>query len=117
MLRESTQIAENEVDLSDVVGGLSDATNIPNAEALVNFAEAIVGRENDKIAKARQVLFDELGNDATVDAAATTSAFHGFVRIADAIGIPYTTAAQGKVVPEIREAAGVNNFYRVQEAN
>ena len=108
MLRESTQIADNEVDLKDVTQGLSEGTQIPNAEALVNFAEAIVGRDKAKIAETRQVVFEALGNDATVDAA--------FVRIADTIGIPYETAAQGQDVPEIREDAGVNNFYRVQEA-
>ena len=116
MLRESTQITDNEVDLKDVTQGLSEGTQIPNAEALINFAEAIVGRDKAKIAETRQVVFEALGNDATVDAAAVASAFHGFVRIADTIGIPYETAAQGQDVPEIREAAGVNNFYRVQEA-
>jgi hypothetical protein len=36
------------------------------------------------------------------------------VRIADAIGIPYTAAAQGRDVPELREQAGINAFYRVR---
>jgi hypothetical protein len=36
------------------------------------------------------------------------------VRIADSTGIPYTTAAGGRDRPEIREAAGVNDFYRVR---
>ena len=34
--------------------------------------------------------------------------------IADAIGIPYTTAARGSDAPEVREQAGVNQFYRVR---
>ncbi len=117
MLRESMQITNNEVNLKDVTQGLSDGTQIPNAEELVNFAEAIVSRDVAKITAARQIVADTLGNDATVDAAAVASAFHGFVRIADAIGIPYTTAAQGQDVPEIREAAGINDFYRIQEAS
>ena len=116
MLRESTKIADNKVELSDVTSGLSEGTQIPNAEVLVNFAEAIVARDTTAIAKARQTVFDALGNDATVDAGCVVSAFHGFVRIADAIGIPYDTAAQGQDVPEIREAAGINDFYRIQEA-
>jgi|TARA_B100000315_G_C14562731_1_gene581348 hypothetical protein len=116
MLRESTQIADNQVDLKDVTQGLSDGTQIPNADVLVNFAESIVSRDIARIAAARLAVADTLGNDAMVDAAAVASAFHGFVRIADAIGIPYTTAAQGQDVPEIREAAGINDFYRIQEA-
>ncbi len=115
MLRESTQIADNEVNLKDVTAGLSDGTQIPNAEVLVNFAEAIVSRDSTRIAEARQVVADTLGNDATVDAAAVVSAFHGFVRIADSIGIPYTTAVLGQDAPEIREEAGINDFYRIQE--
>ena len=82
---------------------------------LINFAEAIVSRNIRRIAKTRQIVFGMLGNNATVDAAATASAFHGFVRIADTIGIPYKTAAQGRDDPEIREATGINKFYRVQE--
>jgi len=116
MLRESTQIADNEVELKDVTQGLSDGTQIPHAEVLVNFAEAVVSRNPDQIIAARQVVSDTLGNDSAVDAAAVISAFHGFVRIADGIGIPYNTAAQGQDVPEIREAAGINDFYRIQEA-
>lgn len=114
MLRESTQIADNEVDLKDVTQGLSAGTQIPDAEVLVNFAEAIVSRKAGAIAKARQAVFAALGNDATVDAAAIAAAFHGFVRIADAIGIPYDSAAQGQDVPEIREEVGINDFHRVQ---
>ena len=70
MLRESTQIADTEVNLSDVTEGLSDGTKIPNAEELVNFAEAIVSRDVDRIAETRKIVFGALGNDATVDAAA-----------------------------------------------
>jgi hypothetical protein len=44
------------------------------------------------------------------------AAFHGFVRLADAIGIPYTTAAGGRDLPDLREAAGINAFYRVRNS-
>ena len=117
MLRESTQITNTQVNLQDVTGGLSKGTQIPHAEILLNFAEAIVKRDVAMISNTRNIVFETLGNDVTVDAAAVASAFHGFVRIADTIGIPYDTAAQGQDVPEIRETTGINNFYRIQEAN
>jgi hypothetical protein len=41
------------------------------------------------------------------------AAFHGFVRIADATGIPYTSAAGGRDVPELRAEAGIDAFYRM----
>ena len=117
MLRESTQISDNEVDLKDVTAGLSEGTQIPDAEVLVNYAEAIVSRDRARIAKTRNAVMAVMGNDATVDAAATALAFHGFVRIADIIGIPYDSAAQGQDVPEIREEAGINDFYRIKETD
>jgi hypothetical protein len=39
------------------------------------------------------------------------------VRIADAIGIPYSGAAGGRDAPEVREQAGVNAFYRISSTS
>ncbi len=94
--------------------GLSAGTEIPEADLLIALAEAVVARDADCAEKARDEIQAKLGNDALVDAAATAAAFHGFVRIADAIGIPYTTAAQGVDAPELRQAAGINEFHRIR---
>lgn len=117
MLRESSKISEETVELSDVTRGLSDATGIAHAPLLVEFAEAVVHRDRPRVDAARNAVFAAMGNDATVDAAATIAGFHGFVRIADTIGIPYDTAAMGRDVPDIREAAGINAFPRVRSDN
>ncbi len=101
MLRESVQIS----------GGKSE--EIAHQAALVDFAEAVVLRDAPRTDAARARLHAALGDAGFVDAAAIVAAFHGFVRIADAIGIPYTTASGGKDLPELREQAGVNEFYRV----
>jgi hypothetical protein len=116
MLRESSKISEIEINLKDVTAGLSEATRIPQAAQLVALAEAIVARDGEAALSARDALQTQLGNDAVVDAIAVVSSFHGFVRIADAIGIPYTTAAQGQDAPEIRDEVGINEFYHIQEA-
>ncbi len=71
-------------------------------------------RDAARTLAARAKLRAALGDAAFVDAAAVVAAFHGFVRIADSIGIPYTTAARGADVPELREQAGINAFYRVR---
>ena len=115
MLRESSKISNETVELSDVTRGLSDATGIAHASILVEFAEAVVQRDNRRIAAARKAVFVALGNDATVDTAAIIAGFHGFVRIADAIGIPYQKAARGEDAPELREQAGISAFYRFRE--
>ena len=44
-------------------------------------------------------------------AAAIVAAFHGFVRLADATGIPYEGAALGTDSAELRAEIGVETFY------
>jgi hypothetical protein len=39
------------------------------------------------------------------------------VRIADAIGIPYSGAAGGRDAPDVREHAGINAFYRISSTS
>lgn len=114
MLRESMQITGREVDVRGITEGFDDV-DIPHAALLVEFAEAVVLRDERRITAARSALLAALGPAGVVDAAAVVGAFHGFVRIADATGIPYTTAARGEDAPELRERAGVNGFYRVKE--
>ena len=114
MLRESMQINGQTVKVRGVTAGFDDDVAIPHAAALVEFTEAVVQRDAARITAARALLHRLLGDAGLVDAAAVAAAFHGFVRIADAIGIPYDTAAQGRDVPELREEAGINDFYRVR---
>ena len=114
MLRESSQRSEEAVQLADVTQGLSEQTQVRHADILMDYAEAVVRGSSDDIATARDAVHRVMGGEALIDAAATIAAFHGFVRIADAIGIPYKTAAAGGDVPEIREQVGVNQFHRVQ---
>lgn len=114
MLRESMQTEGKEVDVGRVTRGSEDGVDVPHAAALIEFAEAVVLSDAPRIAAARTMLRTLLGEAGLVDAAAVVAAFHGFVRIADAIGIPYTTAARGQDAPELREQAGVNEFHRVR---
>lgn len=115
MLRESSRHSSEAVDLADVANGLSDRTAVAHADVLVAFAEAVVSRDRVRIDPARAAVHAALGDAGMVDAAAVAAAFHGFTRIADAIGIPYKTAAGGQDDPDVREAAGVNLFPRVME--
>lgn len=115
MLRESSQISEEAVDLRDVTAGLSGGTAIRHAAILIEFAESVVSRDRPRINVARQAVSLTMGNEAMVDVAATVAAFHGFVRIADAIGIPFETASGGRDLPDLRDQAGVNGFHRVTQ--
>jgi len=113
MLRESMQLSGKQVEVRGVTQGFDEGVDIPHAGALVELAEAVAARDAPRAAAARAALRAALGDAGLVDAAAVAAAFHGFVRIADAIGIPYTGAAGGRDVPELREEAGINAFYRM----
>jgi hypothetical protein len=110
------QISGKQVQVRGVTQGFDEGLDIPHAPALVDFAEAVVQSDAARIAAARAALHTALGDAGLVDAAAVAAAFHGFVRIADAIGIPYTGAAGGRDLPELREEAGINAFYRVRDS-
>lgn len=103
-----------QVDVRSVAVGFAGDSAIPHSPALADFAEAIVLRDPVRTAAQREALREALGAAGLVDAAATAAAFHGFVRLADAIGIPYMRAAFGQDLPDLREQAGINAFYRLQ---
>jgi len=102
------------VDLEGVRRGFGANVAIAHVELLEEFAESVFRCDAARSERARERLRRALGDPGFVDAAATVAAFHGFVRLADATGIPYTTAARGHDAPEIRERAGVNDFRRVR---
>jgi hypothetical protein len=79
----------------------------------MDLAGSVVTRDQKALKILRKKVCDVLGNDGLVDAIAVSAAFHGFVRIADAIGIPYETAGFGNDAAEIREEAGINQFHRI----
>ena len=114
MLRESMQNEGHEVDLGKVAHGMTTASKCRMQRSCSNSPKRSWLRDAPRIAAAARQAAGALGDAGFVDAAAITAAFHGFVRIADAIGIPYATAAGGEDRPEIRAAAGVDEFYRVR---
>ncbi len=114
MLRESSINQEADFDLTGVTGGVADDGDIPHAKLLANFAEAVVERDADTLKSLRSKVQSALGEAALVDVAATAAAFHGFVRVADATGIPYSGAAGGQDSTDLRAHVGIDQFYAVQ---
>jgi hypothetical protein len=96
LLRASGQATGNPVDLRAVTAGTeaAAASGVAHAEALVRFAEAEVGDDDDALARARQALLEAVGPEGLVDAAAVASNFERMVRIADATGIPVDGAME-----------------------
>ena len=112
MLRESMQTEGRQLDVRGVTQGFDENVGIPHAALLVEFTEAVVLHDAQRTDAARRKLLAALGDAGFVDACAVVAAFHGFVRIADAIGIPHFTAANAPDLSELRAQAGINEFYR-----
>ncbi|MBL8673886.1 MAG: hypothetical protein IPK81_00975 [Rhodospirillales bacterium] len=87
MLRGSGQFSGDDYDLAGVMEGGGD-TGVPHAAALLAFADAVIGRDADATADAREALTAAIGAAAVVDAAAVVGGFDAITRIADATGIP-----------------------------
>ena len=87
MLRASGRHADRDFRL-DAIMRHGVASDVPNGEALLAFADAVLGRNDAALARARLTVLEALGEAALVDAAAVIGGFDGITRIADATGIP-----------------------------
>ena len=107
MLRASSSTHDETIELEAVMN--SDVSSgIPHGEALVRFAEAVVGRNADEIRGAREALVAESSAEAMVDAAGVISNFQRMVRIADSTGI-----GLGNFEPmteDLRHDLGIEDF-------
>jgi len=113
MLRASTQVSGEAVNLNGIVEGNEVQTGLRGGEALIRFAEASVGDSFDDKADetrvAREAVKDELGENAMVDAAGVIANFQRMVRIADGTGIPLDTPV-AMMTSSIREDLGINEY-------
>ena len=110
MLRASVEAGGDSVDLRAVMGGVdSGANRVPNGDALIAFAEAVVSGHDDAIARARRELVERVGPEAFVDACGVVANFERMVRIADSTGIPLD-APVAAVTVDIREQLGIDEF-------
>ena len=113
MLRASTQVSGEAVNLNGIVEGNEVQTGLRGGEALIRFAEASVGDsvddKADDIRVAREAVKDELGENSMVDAAGVIANFQRMVRIADGTGIPLDTPV-AMMTSSIREDLGINEY-------
>lgn len=109
LLRVSSEMRAERVDLHAVTGGEAVASGVVGGEALCAFADASVARDPVAIAAARERLRGELGDAAMVDAAAVIGNFERMVRIADGTGIPLDRAA-ALTTADMRADLGIDDF-------
>jgi hypothetical protein len=89
LLRVSSQTQGSAVDLSGVNGRTSGGDGgIAHGAHLVAFTDAVMGSDDQDLARERRALRELLSDAAFVDTCATIGAFNVVDRIADATGIP-----------------------------
>jgi hypothetical protein len=64
------------------------ASDVPHGGALLAFADAVLGADDQALDRAREAVRAAIGEAGLSDAAAVIGGFDGITRIADAIGIP-----------------------------
>ena len=109
-LRVSSQAQNKEINLDVIIQGNASSQDslIPDSEVLVDFAEAIVDGNPLKIETTREVLTQQMCEQAMIEAAGVASNFQRMVRIADATGIPLGGFEEMSV--EIRRELELDDF-------
>ena len=86
LLRESGSAGGVEVDVQALADPAIES-GVRHGRVLLEFASAVVGRDDARLAHTREALRAEMGGTGVADTAAVASNFERMVRIADAIGI------------------------------
>jgi hypothetical protein len=110
LLRASSEVSGRSVDVGVVTNPeRAVESGVANATLLIALADAMVGTDDDALARARQRVLDALGPAQLVDAVAVASNFERMVRIADATGIPLDDPVE-IMTSDLREQLGINQY-------
>jgi len=85
---------------------------IPEGALLIDFAEAILGGDEGRLARARAAIVAAMGAAALVDAAGIAGLFNAIDRVADATGTPLEAKAADTA--SLRDAIGIEEFDAVR---
>ena len=110
MLRASSKVNGEDVDLGVVTAGDATTSGVAGETQLLALVEATLqGGTDDDIASARNNLAGKLGVAAMIDAAAVIGNFERMTRIADGTGIPLDDMMAALTV-DIRAELDLNSF-------
>jgi hypothetical protein len=97
--------------MAAALAGDAAGIGVPHGAALVEFGEAMLGGDAQRRALAREAIYNDLGAQALVDAAAIVASFNAVVKLADGSGIPLEDfKAEATVV--LREELGLEKLNR-----
>jgi hypothetical protein len=109
MLRVSSELGGEKVDLQSVTRGSEVQSGVPFQDELLAFAEVALGDNDEAITRAREAVRAKMGDAAAVDSAGVIANFQRMVRIADGAGIPLDTPV-AVVTSTIRSELGLNSY-------
>jgi hypothetical protein len=109
MLRVSSELEGEKVDLQSVTKGSDVQSGVPFQDELLAFAEVALGDDDEAITEAREAVRTKMGDEAVVDAASVIANFQRMVRIADGAGIPLDTPV-AVATSMIRSELGLNSY-------
>jgi len=92
-----------------VLGTAAAGGGVPHGAILVDFAEAVLGDNDERASRARLALSERLGDAALVDAAAVVAFFNAIDRVADATGIPLDPE-RIDLTADLRAQLGIDAF-------
>ena len=104
----SGQLNDKDFDLASVTNP-EENSGVAGGDLLLEFTDACLGDDADRLLTARQRLADELGPQAMIESAAIVATFSQMVRIADATGIPLDSVTQ-QASEGFREEIGLEEF-------
>jgi hypothetical protein len=107
LLRGSSEHTGETYDYAAILGAADGG--IAHGDVLIAFAEAFLGTDDARLARARDGLAAAMGWPAMVDSAAVVAIFESAVRIADATGIPLEDAKQAASA-DLRADLGIDAF-------
>jgi hypothetical protein len=109
LLGASGQVAGQQVDLERITGKHTGDGGVAHGEVLVDFAEAVLGDDDERLVRSRGALAERIGAEALVDTAAVIAAFCTVDRVADATGIPLDPEMKESTA-SMRAALGIDDF-------
>lgn len=92
-----------------VLGQVGDESGVPHAGVLIEFAEAILDTNPDRLRAARHAVVGAVGEAGLVDAAAVAANFNAIDRVADSTGVPLEDE-KAALTEDFREVLGINAF-------
>jgi len=109
LLGASSQIAGQQVELERITDKTTGDAGVAHGAALIEFADAVLGDDDQRLAGSRAALLKLVGADALVDTAAVIAAFSTVDRVADATGIPLDPEMKDSTA-SMRAALGIDDF-------